>query len=463
MRACVLRVSPLPRLPDPAADGARPRTAGRARRWRPPSRCELLAADEGTLGRRRWRCGCEFDVAAPFRARLGGAPALSLPGGVAVPAGSLLRLRGAGLPPPGCSAGSSAVEPRDDGPGRRAAVAVLDRPLTGSSRPRTTAVERRGRHRDAWRSPTPTRDLRRERALRRPRAARGPPAVRRRRCSPSESRLVAPGRRLAGAAAAARPAADAGRRPPATEPGATAGTAIGRGQLLRRRAAELLPVGGAEPIRTAPTRLHGVDRMAAGARGRPARRARPVLELRRDGRRPTEPPRPAAAPAFAPCRADPAPGRRYRRRRRGRPARRRDGRAWPRSLAAPAAAGRAGRAPAPVRRPARRAERLPTARRSPAGARGSTAATPRRTTRGSACADAGDRRRAPAASRCRRRRSPPGIIADARAAARPAVGAGQRARRRAPCGAATRSPTPSTTRCTRWASTCSAPSATASG
>lgn len=100
-RAYVLRVSPVPRAPDPAALAAVARYTVRLAdpAAGAPVDLGLVAADEGSWGGRlavRW----EFAADRHFTGRADGLR-LPLPDAVAVPAGSLLRVRGPGLPPAG--------------------------------------------------------------------------------------------------------------------------------------------------------------------------------------------------------------------------------------------------------------------------------------------------------------------------------------------------------------------------
>jgi hypothetical protein len=94
----------------------------------------FAAHDEGTWGD-GLRLSLAFDAGRRFRpapdprdpdARAG---ELALPGGVDVPAGSLLRVRGPGLVPSGMLRWVERVEARELTSGRRRPVAVLDRPL----------------------------------------------------------------------------------------------------------------------------------------------------------------------------------------------------------------------------------------------------------------------------------------------------------------------------------------------
>jgi len=131
-RAFVLRVSPLPRRPDPVAEaavarhrvllGAADPATGRATGGRVS--IEVVAADEGEWGRRlsvRW----EFDDDQRFAGTLTGSE-LELPDGVTLPDFSLLRLRSVGLPVAGVFCWVLGLEHRDDGRGGRRRVAVLD-------------------------------------------------------------------------------------------------------------------------------------------------------------------------------------------------------------------------------------------------------------------------------------------------------------------------------------------------
>ncbi|MFF0410270.1 phage tail sheath C-terminal domain-containing protein [Kitasatospora sp. NPDC004745] len=124
-RAHVLRVSPLPRAPDPAALAAVARYTVRLAGPEPGAgavELGLRAADEGSWGGRlavRW----EFDAAGQFTARADGTR-LPLPDALTLPAGTLLRVRGPGLPPAGELLHVRTVE--DTPP--RGRTALLDRP-----------------------------------------------------------------------------------------------------------------------------------------------------------------------------------------------------------------------------------------------------------------------------------------------------------------------------------------------
>jgi hypothetical protein len=104
---------------------------------------EFTARDEGSWGDRlRLRLGFETaetfaagpdDLATAGLPGRGGAAELRLPAEVPVPAGSLLRLRGAGLPGVGVLRWVDAVEDRETAPGRRDRIAVLDEALPGAA------------------------------------------------------------------------------------------------------------------------------------------------------------------------------------------------------------------------------------------------------------------------------------------------------------------------------------------
>jgi hypothetical protein len=130
VRALVLRVSPLPRLPHPAALAAHARhqvvVGAPASAGRPAGALalEVLARDEGSWGERvrlRW----DFEAPQRFSSTLRLA-VLDLPDGVQPPARSLLRLRGGRLPAAGVFAWTSPVRLRDDGPGRRVRCVDLE-------------------------------------------------------------------------------------------------------------------------------------------------------------------------------------------------------------------------------------------------------------------------------------------------------------------------------------------------
>ncbi|MGW4686222.1 hypothetical protein ACWEPM_15160 [Streptomyces sp. NPDC004244] len=152
-RAYVLRVAPLPRAPHPAAqeacalhrvalvraDGPPGTGPGGA-----PYEIGLRARDEGGWGGRlsvRW----DFTAAERFDAAADGRE-LTLPPGRTPPAGSVLRVRGPGLPPAGGFFRILELAERRNGSGPPAVVALLDRapaPGTGSGAggPRAVAVE----------------------------------------------------------------------------------------------------------------------------------------------------------------------------------------------------------------------------------------------------------------------------------------------------------------------------------
>ena len=133
------------RRPDAARAGPAGRgRAGAVRRGEPR---RVGQRPDRTAGVRRHAA-----VPAAAVADRGGRPHrdIRLPDGLAVPAGSLLRLRGPGLPPAGELRWVDAVEQRELGPGPRLPVAVLDRPVPRRG-PRRPADRRRRRHRDAGR------------------------------------------------------------------------------------------------------------------------------------------------------------------------------------------------------------------------------------------------------------------------------------------------------------------------
>ncbi|MFD7626449.1 hypothetical protein ACFV7Q_10450 [Streptomyces sp. NPDC059851] len=139
-RAYVLRVAPLPRAPHPAAqeacalhrvtlvraDGPVGSGPGGV-----PYEIGLRARDEGSWGGRlsvRW----DFTASDRFEAAADG-PELALPPGRTPPAGSVLRLRGPGLPPAGGFFRILALAERRNGFGPPAVVALLDRaPVHGT-------------------------------------------------------------------------------------------------------------------------------------------------------------------------------------------------------------------------------------------------------------------------------------------------------------------------------------------
>ncbi|WP_053689692.1 phage tail sheath subtilisin-like domain-containing protein [Streptomyces sp. WM6372] len=154
VRAHVLRVAPLPRAPHPAAEQARAlHHTTLARADAPgadpgsgaPCAIGLRARDEGSWGGRlsvRW----EFTGAGQFEAAANGRE-LALPEGRTPPAGSVLRVRGPGLPAAGSFFRVLELAERQEASGPRRRVAVLDRPpgaggSTGrGSRPLTVEAE----------------------------------------------------------------------------------------------------------------------------------------------------------------------------------------------------------------------------------------------------------------------------------------------------------------------------------
>ncbi|WP_045300104.1 phage tail sheath C-terminal domain-containing protein [Saccharothrix sp. ST-888] len=127
-RAYVLRVAPLPRSPEPEAGNATAlhRTRLTAADGSAPQDLDLRARDEGSWGQRlsvHW----EFVASRHFLGPLDGRE-LTLPDALAPPIGSLLRIRGPGLPPAGSYALVTALADRPAAPGLRRRVALLDRP-----------------------------------------------------------------------------------------------------------------------------------------------------------------------------------------------------------------------------------------------------------------------------------------------------------------------------------------------
>lgn len=122
-RAVVLRVGP---PPDPAvlADPAAART-----RLRLAPGADLLARDEGAWGD-NLAVRLRFEVTAHHVGVTAADRVLLLPGSVLLPAGSLLRIRGAGLPAAGAFRWVEQVESRDV-EGARRPVTVVDQPLPG--------------------------------------------------------------------------------------------------------------------------------------------------------------------------------------------------------------------------------------------------------------------------------------------------------------------------------------------
>ncbi|TRO58524.1 phage tail sheath C-terminal domain-containing protein [Streptomyces sp. IB201691-2A2] len=140
-RAHVLRVSPLPRLPHRAAEEAhalhrlalaRPGPSGPETAV--PCTVGLRARDEGSWGGRltvRW----EFTAAGQFTAAVDGTE-LTLPERHAPQTGSVLRIRGPGLPATGGFFRVTGLAERQDKPSLRVRVALLDR----SPGPRVASV-----------------------------------------------------------------------------------------------------------------------------------------------------------------------------------------------------------------------------------------------------------------------------------------------------------------------------------
>ncbi|MEU3774909.1 phage tail sheath C-terminal domain-containing protein [Streptomyces sp. NPDC032472] len=134
VRAHVLRVAPLPRAPHPDAEQAcalhRVALARAGAGGAVPYEVGLRARDEGSWGGRlavRW----DFAAAGRFEGAVRGRE-LVLPEGRIPPAGSVLRIRGAGLPPAGGFFRIAALVERAEGEpagfGARVRIAVLDRP-----------------------------------------------------------------------------------------------------------------------------------------------------------------------------------------------------------------------------------------------------------------------------------------------------------------------------------------------
>ncbi|WP_328619889.1 phage tail sheath subtilisin-like domain-containing protein [Streptomyces sp. NBC_00354] len=156
VRAHVLRVAPLPRAPHPAAEEAcalhrvtlaRADAPGADPGSGTPCEIGLRARNEGGWGGLlsvRW----EFTGAGQFEAAVTGRD-LALPEGRTPPAGSVLRVRGAGLPAAGSFFRILELAERQDASGQRSRVAVLDRPPGGgiglglgrSARPPTVEAE----------------------------------------------------------------------------------------------------------------------------------------------------------------------------------------------------------------------------------------------------------------------------------------------------------------------------------
>lgn len=118
-KAYVVRVGPLA-----AAEAARAR-------HRLGFGVEVAARDEGTWGD-RLSVRVDFTTAQAFHGMVDGTD-LPVPDGVRLPVGSLLRLRGPGLPPAGVFRWVVDLEERPLPAGGRRPVAVLDSPWTGAA------------------------------------------------------------------------------------------------------------------------------------------------------------------------------------------------------------------------------------------------------------------------------------------------------------------------------------------
>jgi hypothetical protein len=260
-RAYVLRVSPLPRRPDPKARAAHARlrvqvgAAALAGRRPPALALEVLARDEGSWGmhlRLRW----DFEAPQRFTSTLRGA-SLDLPDGAQPPSQSLLRLRGGRLPAAGLFAWTGPVRLRDDGPGRRQRCVELD----GLPRPPVLApIEVEAAVVTATVTVT---DL--DPSLRREELFTG---LGLRRGHPqfvgdvlgAQSRLVRPGDGWPEALLPPDPFLRSALSA-APEPVADRWQGIEHGSFFGDLPAELLPVGGVEGLDDAGP-VHGVDRMA---------------------------------------------------------------------------------------------------------------------------------------------------------------------------------------------------------
>lgn len=135
-------MAPLPRAPHPAAEEAcalhritlaRADAPGAEPGSGAPCAIGLRARNEGSWGGRltvRW----EFTGAGQFEAAVTGRD-LALPEGRTPPVGSVLRVRGAGLPAAGTFFRILELAERQDASGQRSRVAVLDRPPGGGIGP----------------------------------------------------------------------------------------------------------------------------------------------------------------------------------------------------------------------------------------------------------------------------------------------------------------------------------------
>jgi hypothetical protein len=256
VRAYVLRVSPLPRDPDPAALGARARhrvTLGSA-----PGKggqdVDLLAADEGSWGGGlvvRW----DFGVARRFGSTADGTD-VTLPDGVAPPVGALLRVRGPASPVTGSFHWVVELAVRDDGPGVRRRVAVVDRAPVPSAAAHPVDVDIVGTTVTVADSDpaVPREERLSDLGLRRghPRFACDVLAAESRLVVPSGTwpdELLPPDEFLT--SAVSRPIAD----------GMDRWTSIRADSFLGSTRPESLPVGGDEGLDDSPP-VHGVDRMS---------------------------------------------------------------------------------------------------------------------------------------------------------------------------------------------------------
>lgn len=133
-RAQILRVSPLPRAPAPEAVAATAvhRLAldtASGPNLPSPVAVELAASSEGTWGN-RLTITCSFGAPQRFRTQCRGAE-LSLPPGVTLVPGSLLRIRGGVLPPLGGFRWVELLASREDVPGLRTPIAMLNGAAAG--------------------------------------------------------------------------------------------------------------------------------------------------------------------------------------------------------------------------------------------------------------------------------------------------------------------------------------------
>ena len=302
IRSRVLRVSPLPRLPHPAALAAHARHQVVVGAPAGSVALELLARDEGSWGgqlRVRW----DFEATQRFSATLRQA-VLDLPDGVLPPLRSLVRLRGDLLPAAGVFAWTGPIRLREDGPGRRVRCVDLEGLPTPALRPVAAPLAVEAELVTATVTVTdlePT--LRREERFAELGLAAGHPRFVGDVLG-EQSRLVRPGSGWPEALLPPDPflgSVESQRR----EPGVDRWPAIAEGSFFGDVPAQLLPVGGAEGLDDAGP-VHGMDRMALELEV--GLLAVPDLFWAFAGPgQQVEAPPPRRSPGFEDCRPDPAP------------------------------------------------------------------------------------------------------------------------------------------------------------